>query len=154
MSSVIKSEEVFAKVDPSQKILLLPQCLRPSETCRGKFTRQGLQCPDDCHDTCIIRQLREVALEQGYRAVCIAAGGAMALRTIRTHNPKGILAVACEKELEMGLEGVEKLSQGSEKMPVVVVIPLLRDGCVDTEVDVDRVVGAINLRPSDPAAQT
>jgi pyruvate,water dikinase len=57
------------------------------------------------------------------------------------------VAVACHKELEMGLEAVTKMGQEPDwGMPATVIVPLSKDGCVDTEVDVGRVLEVIRLR--------
>ena len=55
------------------------------------------------------------------------------------------MAVACAKELEEGVDGMENMFQNKGDMPAIVVIPLLSDGCVDTEVDEQQVLRAINL---------
>jgi len=82
-------------------------------------------------------------MELGYKGVCIAAGGAMALRFVKEHSSQGIVAVACDKELEEGIEAVEKTVQDGMEMPVVEIVPLLSDGCVDTEVDEELLLKTI-----------
>lgn len=130
-------EELF-HIPPEERVLLLPHCLRPSETCPGKYSKQGLLCPDDCSEPCSIRVLREAAMNLHYKGVCVAPGGALALRFVKETNPKGVVAVACDKELELGIHGLECAAQNDEaEMPAIVVVPLLKDGCVDTEVDVE-----------------
>ncbi len=138
-------EESLSRVDPSQRVLLLAQCLRPSQTCPGKFDKTGLKCPEDCSQDCILKRCKDTASKLGYNGVCIAAGGAMALRFIKEHNPRGIVAVACDKELAEGVEGVKQMASDEQEVPVIVVIPLLRDGCVDTEVDEEQVLKAIAM---------
>jgi hypothetical protein len=138
-------EEELSRVDISERVLLLAQCLRPSQTCPGKFDKKGLVCPEGCSEDCALRRFKEVASKLGYKGVCIAAGGAMALRFVKEHGPRGIVAVACEKELAEGVEGVKEMAKDEHETPVIVVIPLLRDGCVDTEVDEEQVLKAIAL---------
>jgi hypothetical protein len=70
----------------------------------------------------------------------------MALRFVKDNGAKGILAVACDEELKMGVEAVGEMHVEKERMPTIVVVPLLKDGCVDTEVDVDLVLRTIDLR--------
>jgi hypothetical protein len=140
------TEQEFAEIAPGERILLLPHCLRPSQTCPGKPSKAGLVCPEDCTEACVIRVLREEALRQGYGGVCVAAGGKMALRFVKQNGARGILAVACDEELKMGVEAVEKLEKYRDNRPCFIVVPLLKDGCVDTEVDVDEVVAALSLR--------
>jgi len=138
------AQEAFAAVPPEARVLLLPHCLRPSEGCPGKMTREGLQCPPDCPrlDSCPIGVLRKEAQRQGYKGVCVAPGGALAIRFVRETEPKAILAVACHKELLEGKEAVEELPAPH---PLVLPLPLLRDGCVDTEVNVDEALRLLRL---------
>ena len=75
----------------------------------------------------------------------------MALKFIREKNPKGIVAVACMKELAEGvdavseLEGNEKDDGSSNNVPIIISVPLLKDGCVDTEVDEEEAERIITL---------
>jgi hypothetical protein len=127
-------------------VLLLPHCLRPSETCPGKHSRQGIVCPDDCTVPCVIRTLRQAAIERGYKGVCVAPGGSMVVRFVERMAPQGIVAVACEKELALGARSLGELVQeGKIQFPATIVIPLAVDGCVDTEVDIIRAMEVIQL---------
>ena len=75
----------------------------------------------------------------------------MAIKFIREKNPKGIVAIACMKELAEGvdavneLEGNEKDNDSSNNVPIVLSVPLLKDGCVDTEVDEEEAERIITL---------
>ena len=127
---------------PEQRLLLLPHCLRPSQGCPGKMTREGLDCTGCTRTDCKIGPIREAALKAGYLGVCVAPGGRLAVRRVAELKPEAIVAVACDKELEEGVEAVNAL--GWEKAaPPVIQIPLLRDGCVDTDVDLEAVLGVI-----------
>ncbi len=142
---ILTEEESFARVPVGERVLLLPHCLRPSEDCPGKVTRDGLQCPADCphRGKCAIGILRDEAERLGYKGVCVAPGGAMAVRFVKEKAPKGVLAIACHKEL---LEGVQAVKEAPIKeKPVILTLPLLRDGCVDTEVDVDEALRLLKL---------
>ena len=135
--------EKLSDIAPAERVLLLSHCLRPSQTCPGKFEKRGLICPQACEEDCTVGRLRKAALSLGYKGVCVAAGGAMALRFVREHDPRGIVAVACAKELVEGVEGVKGLAQDSKNGRAIVAVPLCTDGCVDTEVDEARVQEAI-----------
>lgn len=63
----------------------------------------------------------------------------MALRFVEEKRPRLVVAVACMKELLEGEEAVGKLANP----PEVLTLPLLRDGCVDTEVDLSAALGLI-----------
>jgi len=143
--NTVSAEELLSLVHPSQRILLLPHCLRPSQTCSGKYSKRGLECPKDCTEDCIIGHLRRAALSLGYKGLCIAPGGRLAVKYVKENSPKGVVAVACQKELEEGIHGVRELSSGGNSMPPVVIIPLIKDGCVDTEVDEEQALKMITL---------
>ncbi len=137
-------EKALAHVPPGERVLLLPHCLRPSQTCPGRPSRDGFQCPSDCRESCSIRVLREEAVRLGYKGVCIAPGGALAARFVEETAPRAVVAIACRKELEEGVQAVRKRRRG----PQVVAIPLLRDGCVDTEVDLAEALAALRSSAS------
>ncbi len=138
-------EDRLAKVSPAERVLLLSHCLRPSQTCPGKLNKRGLVCPDDCQEDCVVGRLRRAALAAGYKGVCIASGGAMALKYVAELSPRGIVAVACSKELAEGVEAVHSMAANPGEAPPIVVVPLTRDGCVDTEVDEAQALAAIAL---------
>lgn len=140
-----EEEKQFSAIAPSERVLLLSHCMRPSQTCPAKFNKEGLQCPADCKIDCILLTARKAAAELGYKGVCIAAGGAQALRFVKERKPKGIIAVACDKELEEGVQSVAKLSGQLEEPPTIIIVPLLKDGCVDTQVDESTMLWAIRL---------
>ncbi len=129
-----RSVEELATIDPADRILLLSHCLRPSQSCPGKFGKEGLVCPTDCREDCVVGRLQKAALDLGYKGVCIAAGGSMALRFALQTNPRGVVAVACTKELVEGVERVQEKMNG-RGIPTLVPISLLVEGCVDTKVD-------------------
>lgn len=142
-----KSEEELAKIKPEDRVLLLPHCLRHSETCTAKTTSSGVICNDECKNKCSIGRLRILAERLGYKGVCIAPGGSMALGYIKATLPKAIVAVACDKELEEGIEAVEEISSklDIDYNPVLVTVPLIKDGCVDTEVDEKEAMRVIKI---------
>lgn len=135
--------EKLSLTDPAERVLLLSHCLRPSQTCPGKQDKKGLACPEGCHEACVVGRLRRAALDLGYKGVCIAAGGAMALRFVRESNPGGIVAVACDKELAEGVKAVRAMAGNGQEVPAIVLVPLLSDGCIDTAVDEGQAMQAI-----------
>jgi geranylgeranyl diphosphate synthase type II len=124
-----------SRIPFARRVLLLPHCLRPSQDCPGKSTKQGLDCTGCTHVECAIYQLRASAVEAGYGGICVAPGGRLAVRFLVENQPAGVVAVACHKELEEGLEAVNEIEWENGR-PSVATVPLLQDGCVDTVVDV------------------
>lgn len=137
-------EQLVAQVPPGERILLLPHCLRRSAVCAAKPSDQGLQCAS-CTPECPINQLRHKALELGYREVCVASGGRMAIKHVAENKPSAVVAVACAKELAEGIEEVKALMSGDSPPPPIAIIPLTKDGCVDTEIDLEQALRVVAL---------
>ena len=141
----ITDDERLSCVHPSHRVLLISHCLRSSKRCKAKVEAWGLDCVE-CTPTCQVNLLRRTALDYGYKGVCIAPGGSMALKFIMEHEPLGIVAVACRRELEEGIEGVKKyIDEHKKSIPPIVIIPLTKDGCVDTEVNIDLAIHKLSL---------
>ena len=64
----------------------------------------------------------------------------MAIKYIEEKQPRAIIAIACKKELNEGIEAIRELNNKSKfngkDMPVIKTIPLTKDGCVDTEINI------------------
>ena len=134
---------LLGAVPPEERVLLLPHCLRRSDHCRARYTREaGLQC-EGCDAECPINRILQSARARHFGAILVAPGGSMAVGFLKEHKLPAILAVACPKELAMGVDAVVSLSRNGWD-PVLITLDLTRDGCVDTEVDVDLVVEFIN----------
>ncbi len=139
-----ESEERLSRVDPSRRILLISHCLRSSDVCKASIETWGVDCVE-CNPSCQVNKLRRRALDLGYQGVCIAPGGSLALKYIKEQKPAGIVAVACMKELEEGIDNVARLAGTGSPAPPVVVVPLTRDGCVNTEVNVNEAFAKISI---------
>ena len=132
----------LSQIAPAERILLLPHCLRHSSACQAIYNQNGLQC-QGCDPDCAVNRLTTAAIRNGYKAVCVAPGGKLAIKFVKEKRPKAIVAVACDKELAEGMQGVNELEKESIN-PVMVVLPLVKDGCVDTEVDIEEAIKVIN----------
>jgi uncharacterized protein len=132
-------------LEQSETILLLPHCLRLSSVCKAKTTDEGIICVG-CSNDCHANLLRKEALASGYKGVCIAPGGSMAVKYVKDQKPQGIVAVACEKELAEGVDIVKKYyvdKNELEKLPEITIIPLSQEGCMETKVDLDSALQEI-----------
>jgi len=153
--SDIKNKENLKNIDDidfKDRILLLSHCMRSSKSCMAKITKSGLICSDKCKNNCQVGQLRKLAQKLGYKGVCIAQGGSMAVRFVEESKPLGIVAVACKKELREGLEAIDELIEKNDlngNAPVVTTVPLLKDGCIDTIVDLDEAKRIVMLKKED-----
>jgi geranylgeranyl diphosphate synthase type II len=113
-----------------RRVLLLPHCLRDSQTCAARYGPLGLLC-EDC-GACRLTDLRSAAERQGYR-VLIAEGSPVVLDLILHGQVDAILGAACLNSLEKAFDKI--LLAGVPCMAV----PLLNNSCRDTATDVDWV---------------
>jgi hypothetical protein len=130
----------FLRTPVSERALFLPQCLRNPEKCGAKLTEQGYVC-ERC-GSCPISEILGYAESLGYKHVYIVPGGSMVIKILRNNGSvKAALGVACYPELS---EAIERLSTFH-----TLAVPLLKTGCVNTEVDVERVKQLLRLGLSD-----
>jgi len=134
----------FAATRFDQRVLLLPHCLRRKPLCRGRYDADGLIC-GGCGACCLSGVARE-AEALGY-TVMIAEGTPAVVQTLLGGRWEAVLGVACLDSLEKAFRRVSDLG-----IPHAAV-PLLRDGCSDTEVDVEEVMAWVRLG-SGPAPET
>jgi hypothetical protein len=125
--------ERFSKTRFSDRVLLLPQCLR-SRSCEAELTDYGYECRD-CNK-CRISEVKRFAEELGYK-VFILPGGALVEKILKEVKPKAVLGVSCLKELVLGCIVCEKVRIPAQG------VALLRDGCVETDVDWDEVFSVL-----------
>ncbi len=121
----------FSNVPFKDRVVLIPQCLRNID-CKTTFNSvEGAQCLK-C-GKCKIIDIVKKAEELGYMGVYIAPGGGFVRRIIKKKKPKAVLGIGCAWEVNAGI-----LEVASKGIPVQGVI-LLRDGCVETDVDLNQV---------------
>lgn len=129
------NRELFALTPYKDRVLLLPQCLRASG-CQAPLDEEGYHCLG-C-GRCLIKEVKAEAEELGYK-VFVLAGGSMVEKVFNKVKPKACLGVACLKEIVLG--GII-----SEKKNVVAyAVPLTKDGCLNTSVDLLRLKTIIKL---------
>ena len=118
--SLLRNVRASAK----QILLLLPRCLQNSD-CSAKVSRSITKC-DRC-ERCDLSEISELEEKYGIQ-VLIASGGRQAVAAARDRNIKIIIAVACPKELMLGILGVFP-------KPVVAVYNRQTNGpCMNTRV--------------------
>jgi len=137
-TAVLVSNEVWrptvSRIPYEKRLLLLPQCLRNAEECPAGFDEIGLVC-EHC-GRCIINDFKSQAERLGY-AVLVAEGSPIVMSLIETGKVEAVVGVSCLSVLERVFPYME-----AGAVPGVAV-PLLRDGCANTSVDVDLVWDAI-----------
>lgn len=133
--------ESLAAVPFNRRLLLLPKCLRSTLQCTATVDEFGLLC-QGC-GRCHIGKLRAEAQALGY-VVLVAEGAAVVMSLVATGQIEAIIGVSCLPALERIFPCIEAAG-----VPAV-AIPLLFDGCKETELDIDWVWEALHLRDDRP----
>ena len=127
------NEKAFNQIGAEDKILVLPHCLR-NPKCEAKLDATGLHCTD-CN-RCVIGVLKNKAEDKGYD-VFIIPGSTFLKKIAQNHEFKGVLGVACHQDLNLAMMNLSHVPcQG---------VPLLKDGCVCTKVDIRAVLDKIGV---------
>ena len=120
----------FSQTPYMNRAIFMPQCLR-STKCTAPTNEEGIQCTN-C-GKCGLGMLKIESEKLGYKFF-IAPGGTLVKRMVRKYRPTAVLGVACSSE---AIEGSEKLA--AYGIPVQGII-LSRDGCVNTRVDIVKLM--------------
>jgi hypothetical protein len=128
-------QEAYAKTPMNKRAVFLPQCLRNSN-CPAKLTPEGIKCVG-CGQ-CGISELKKIAESAGC-LFFIVPGSSFVKRMVKKYQPEAILGVGCPMEVK---EGTAMMA--SVGLPVQGVM-LLRDGCVDTRINVGDLLGKMTL---------
>lgn len=121
----------------NDRVILLPHCLKDISLCKAEVGKYGLICKG-CKQDCQINQINQLAKKLEYKDICIAPGGSVAQKFIKETKPKAILAIACDLELHQGVAKI--FSSNLEEKPIIHIIPLLKDGCINSCVNIERVI--------------
>ncbi|KXS40804.1 MAG: hypothetical protein AWU58_1861 [Methanohalophilus sp. T328-1] len=111
------------------RVVFLPQCLRHARCPARCDPVHGYECRR-C-GLCSIGYISAEAEKRGFR-VFVIPGGSFIKKIIKNYNPTSCIGVACYNELAEAMEEVSF-------MPVQGIC-LLKDGCFETEVDVEAVI--------------
>jgi len=130
------SKKDFAKVKGEDRILVVPQCLRHPKCPARLDSREGILCRE-C-GLCIIKELKGEAERLGYRFYTVP-GGRFVERIVKTTRPKAALGVACHKDLNMAMRSLSRANF------IVQGVPLVRDGCVGTEVNLRELLSKMRM---------
>lgn len=123
------------KIKKGKLLVLLPQCLQ-NYNCPHKVTAHFENC-----QMCGECQIGEI-IQLGKRynlALSIATGGTLARKVVVDINPTAIVAVACERDLTVGIQDVYPI-------PVYGILNQRPFGpCVNTNVDLKKIEQAVRF---------
>ena len=130
------NEKKFARIPVRDRIMVVPQCLRSLKCPARLDSKHGIECKE-C-GLCIIRNLKKIAENLGYRFF-IVPGGSFVERIVREIKPKAALGVACVHDLNEAMRNLARVGI------TVLGVPLIKEGCVETEVDFKKIIKAMTL---------
>ncbi|MCP4374664.1 MAG: DUF116 domain-containing protein [bacterium] len=133
-----------ASIPYNRRLLLLPQCLKHSTDCEGHLDDIGLVC-SRC-GRCDITELQNTAEALGY-AMLVAEGSPVVMSLIESGQVQAVIGVSCMSMLKQVFPYME-----AGAVPGL-AIPLLDDGCCDTEVDTAWVHEAITCSSQSESAR-
>lgn len=128
----------FSKAPFGRRLLIVPQCLRATGACRAEERGEAYVCAR-C-GACKIGTLAERAADLGYLGTYILKGGSAVARLVAQAAPAAVVGLACHLEGALGVLTCE------EKGVAVQFVPLARDGCADTDVDLDEALDVLEFR--------
>lgn len=126
----------FAGVPPKERIVVVPQCIRDLKCPARLDPASGIKCKE-C-GKCVVKDLKEEGERLGCQ-VFVVPGGRFVERIVKTVRPKAALGVACHKDLNLAMHEIARaniLVQG---------VPLIRDGCMNTAVDMKELLRRMRL---------
>lgn len=121
----------FSAIPFDRRLLLLPNCLRKQASCAGTFDSIGLHCAG-CQ-SCDIADLLARAEALGYQTM-VAEGTSSVLMHILEGKADALLGVACLDSLEKSFARVVEFGIPN------IALPLLCDGCVETEIETEQLL--------------
>ncbi|ALV62350.1 hypothetical protein ADU37_CDS06510 [Thermococcus sp. 2319x1] len=134
-------KEDFAKVPVEKRAVFIPQCLRNVKECPAEFGEYGWKCTK-C-GKCSIGSIIEYGEGLGYKQFYIVPGGSLVKKILKEKVPKGEIKAA------LGIACWPELAEASEKLSILKIplqaVPLLRAGCINTLVDIERVRVALEV---------
>lgn len=117
---------IVAATPFNRRLLLLPQCLKNNSNCNAVIDQLGLICAG-CQ-SCQIDSFLQTAESLGY-ATLVAEGTTVAVSLVQEGSIDAVIGVSCMSVLQKSFEPVSRAA-----VPVI-GIPLLFEGCAETDVD-------------------
>ena len=121
------------KCPPEGLLILFPHCLQNTK-CKQNIKNDLNECKR-C-GKCKVKNLIDLSEKYGV-SIAVASGGRLALERVKAKEVQGVVAIACEKELRIGImASIPK---------AVIAVPNLRPNgyCKDTDVFLDEVEKAV-----------
>ena len=135
----VLDQSAYEYVKKEDRIVLIPHCLRNAEKCIAPIDDEGYHCKK-C-GACIIAEITQAAEDRGIKWYMVG-GGSHAIKIVKNARPRAVFGIACYDDAKLGVEKV-----GEYGIPTQAVL-LSKAGCVNTEVEIDKVIATLDLPDS------
>ncbi len=135
----VLNQSAYEYVKKEDRIVLIPHCLRNAEKCIAPIDDEGYHC-EKC-GACIIAEITQAAEDRGIKWYMVG-GGSHAINIVKNARPRAVFGIACYDDAKLGVEKV-----GEYGIPTQAVL-LSKAGCVNTEVEIDKVIATLDLPDS------
>ena len=132
----VLNQNAYEYVKQEDRIVLIPHCLRDAENCIAPIDENGYHC-QKC-GACIISDITLAAEERGIKWFMVG-GGSHAIRIVKNARPRAVFGIACFDDAKLAVDKI-----GEYGIPTQTVL-LSKAGCVNTEVEIDRVLVKLDI---------
>lgn len=132
----VLNQNAYEYVKQADRIVLIPHCLRDAEKCIAPIDEDGYHC-QKC-GACIISEITQAAEDRGIKWYMVG-GGSHAIRIVKNARPRAVFGIACFDDAKLAVDKI-----GEYGIPTQAVL-LSKAGCVNTEVDLDRVLVKLDI---------
>ncbi len=138
------NEAKFKRVPFKDRMLFLPHCLKKPKGCKARPGEEGIECRKTAAcKNCPVEIMRNEAKKLGYGHVFIVPGGSMLAKLAEKYKPKAVLGLACKDEVNLGFSKMAEYGVPAQG------VMLLKDGCKDTEANLEEVKEKMVLNGTD-----
>jgi uncharacterized protein len=132
----VLNQNAYEYVKQEDRIVLIPHCLRDAEKCIAPIDDEGYHC-QKC-GSCIIAEITQAAEDRGIKWYMVG-GGSHAIKVVKNARPRAVFGIACFDDAKLAVDKI-----GEYGIPTQAVL-LSKAGCVNTEVELDRVLVKLDI---------
>ena len=132
----VLNQDAYEYVKQEDRIVLIPHCLRDAENCIAPIDEEGYHC-QKC-GACIISDITLAAEERGIKWYMVG-GGSHAISIVKNAHPRAVFGIACFDDAKLAVDKI-----GEYGIPTQAVL-LSKAGCVNTDVEIDRVLVKLDI---------
>lgn len=132
----VLNQSAYEYVKQEDRIVLIPHCLRDAKKCIAPIDDEGYHC-QKC-GACIIAEITQAAEDRGIKWYMVG-GGSHAIKVVKNARPRAVFGIACFDDAKLAVDKI-----GEYGIPTQAVL-LSKAGCVNTEVEIDRVLVKLDI---------